>query len=135
MARKKKTRRQTLRKQCEQLCREIVFNRDWHRCVRCGADERTAFKLDWSHLIRRSRCTRLICDPDNSVVHCRDCHHFHGLNEGLSMLEIGANRPQRCLRLLEKYQAAVAESRRNAHIPIAFWEQQLLELQRLHKSS
>jgi len=128
----KKTRRQLLRTECEHLCRDIVFERDGHRCVRCGATTRTAAKLDWSHLIRRSRCTRLICDPDNSVVHCRDCHYFHGANEGMSMLQIAVLRPAQCLRLVEKYDQSVRESNKNSgYVPISFWEEQLERLKDL----
>jgi 5-methylcytosine-specific restriction endonuclease McrA len=79
-----------LRRTCEQLCREIVFLRDDHRCLRCNATK----DLQWSHIIRRSRAAAMICEPINSKVLCRGCHHWWTHNEGDGMLWFAQQWPE-----------------------------------------
>lgn len=56
------------------LCRAMIFERDGHRCRKCGKADG---KLDWSHyLSRRFLSTRW--HPLNSCVMCAGCHlMFH----------------------------------------------------------
>jgi len=64
---------------------DVIFSKlvrtksEW-RCDRCGADHSFSHEeLHCSHFMgRRYRATRW--DFDNCFAHCRECHHYLGLN-------------------------------------------------------
>jgi len=68
-AKKKKTKPMILKRQAEELWKEICKRRDGYRCQDCGGTE----VLQVHHLISRSN-HRMKFEPDNGVTLCRDCH-------------------------------------------------------------
>lgn len=56
-------------KELDALARQEVFERDNATCQRCGSTENP----QWSHIITREYYS-VRWNPDNAVVHCRDCH-------------------------------------------------------------
>lgn len=56
-------------KELDALCRQVVFQRDGGKCIRCGKEQ----NAQWAHVdSRRYRSTRWL--PDNSMVLCAGCH-------------------------------------------------------------
>lgn len=62
--------RRELEKQADKLCREIVFRRDGHRCVKCGTDK----ALTPSHIRPRGKCPRMTWMSANILTMCAACH-------------------------------------------------------------
>ena len=64
-----KSERNNLRK----LLKEAVFERDGHRCVRCGSTKR----LSPSHIYPKGKYRKLEFEPTNILTLCYACHlHF-----------------------------------------------------------
>lgn len=67
----KKDRIKKLVKQCDDLCREIVFVRDKYTCQRCGSHG----TVQWCHYLGRAKfATRW--DLDNVHAFCCGCHRY-----------------------------------------------------------
>lgn len=69
---KRTRKRRRLVAQQDAECREIVFERDGSKCVKCG---RSTGKLDWAHIVTRRDMT-LRHDPENSLVLCAGDHFW-----------------------------------------------------------
>lgn len=68
---RKKTYREKLTKDLDDLCREYIKLRDNHTCVKCG---KSGKQMHWSHVIPRSAGNRLRWDELNSKCLCAYCH-------------------------------------------------------------
>lgn len=66
---RKVSKKGSLRKELDALCRAVVFARDGHRCVKCGDEKR----LQWCHVYSR-HFVSMRWDPDNSFCGCSGCH-------------------------------------------------------------
>ena len=69
---KKKTPRQKLTKELDDLCREYVKLRDNYTCQKCGKSGTK--QIHWSHVIPRSAGNRLRWNKVNSKALCAYCH-------------------------------------------------------------
>ena len=65
-------------KTLDALCRRAVFERDNHRCRKCGKDKEKA-QLHWAHIITRAAKSTRWYLP-NSMVLCY-YHHFRWAHE------------------------------------------------------
>lgn len=59
--------------EADRLCRLIVFERDEHRCQRCGATEDGPWSLQWAHILTRGELS-IRWNPLNSMVLCAKDH-------------------------------------------------------------
>lgn len=67
----KTRKRRAMILECDKYSRELCFERDGHKCVRCGKDK----GIQWAHVIsRRHLSTRW--DLDNCLTLCAGCHKF-----------------------------------------------------------
>ena len=86
-------------KQLDALARAACFERDGHRCVRCGSD-----KVQWSHIIgRRHKCTRW--ELNNALSMCAGCHRWWHEYPTLSGDWFRKNWPERHERITALYNA------------------------------
>lgn len=65
----RQTPRNTLVRELDRLCRQVVFERDRNTCRWCKAKPAT----DWAHVMSR-RYHALRWDLDNSFAACKGCH-------------------------------------------------------------
>ena len=66
-----RTRSQRLHDDLDEVCADIVKERDGHKCRRCGGAP-----VYWAHIIRRSRSKAVRWNPDNALALCRSCHKW-----------------------------------------------------------
>lgn len=83
--RKKKTVRQKLKDELEQLVKDFVRRRDNYTCRRCGRQV-YGTNCHCSHVVPVSACGRLEFDPANMIVMCYHDHinwwHKHPIESG-----------------------------------------------------
>jgi hypothetical protein len=68
---KKKTQREKTTKKLDDLCRDVIIERDNNTCQKCG--KRKDKGLNWSHVIPRGHLY-LRWDLLNSMALCARCH-------------------------------------------------------------
>ena len=112
---KKATSRHHMIKALDAAARQIVFERDGHRCVRCNSPDRD---VQWAHILsRRHLCTRW--NPDNALALCAGCHMFWHNEPALSVpWFIGLYR--------ERWESITAILRVNPKVIVKFKYQELL---------
>jgi hypothetical protein len=72
---KRQSKKNPLVRECDNLVRAIVFDRDGYTCERCGSDK----ALDPMHFFCKNRYQNIRWLEINIVTGCRDCHcYFHG---------------------------------------------------------
>lgn len=69
--RRKKSERQVLVEDCDDLCRKIVRSRDKERCVICGSTNR----LQVAHIFSKGAHPSMRFEIDNLLLTCYHCHH------------------------------------------------------------
>jgi 5-methylcytosine-specific restriction endonuclease McrA len=86
----------------DKFCREIVFARDGHKCVRCGKTKDNA-ALHWAHTITRAAKSVRWYLP-NSQVLCYYCHFRWAHEYPLQFAEFVAERlgPELYVLLIRK---------------------------------
>lgn len=68
---RKKSKKSISVAKLDALARDVVFQRDGHRCIRC----QNPLSIQWAHVYsRRFRCVRW--DPENGMTLCAGCHFF-----------------------------------------------------------
>jgi len=94
---KKSRARNRIIAELDDLARQKCFERDEHKCVRCGSP-----KVQWAHVIgRRHKCTRW--EPDNALSLCAGCHMFWHEYPTLSGDWFRKNWPDRHTKILALY--------------------------------
>ena len=64
------SKRDAIQAEYKKVCEDIYIERP-HKCEACGLPTE---RLDFSHVIRRSRNASLVADKQNIRLHCRSCH-------------------------------------------------------------
>jgi 5-methylcytosine-specific restriction endonuclease McrA len=96
---KKAKQRWSIVKQLDALARERCFERDGHKCVRCGSD-----KVQWCHIIgRRHKSTRW--ELDNVLSMDAGCHRWWHEYPLLSGPWFKKNWPERSENIIRLYNA------------------------------
>ena len=99
-ASKKTRQRRRAKSELDAIARKEVFERDGHRCVRCGSDK----TKQWCHIIgRRHLCTRW--EADNALTLCAGCHRWWHEYPSLSGPWFARNWPERHEHILALYNA------------------------------
>ena len=80
---RKRSKKQPLVSECDQLVRTLVLHRDGHRCVRCGGSR----KLQAAHLKTKGRYGRIRFELLNVITLCEACHIFWWHRETLEAAE------------------------------------------------
>lgn len=96
---KKARKRRSIVIKLDALARNLCFERDSRKCVRCGNE-----KIQWAHVIsRRHLCTRW--ESDNALSLCYGCHAWWHSYPSLSGPWFAENFPERHERITKLYQA------------------------------
>lgn len=83
-SRRNKTRENRKLELCaDALVREIVYLRDGHRCVKCGADK----NLTPSHIRPRGKCPRMRWMAKNILTMCAACHLYWWHKDPIASVE------------------------------------------------
>ena len=77
------SKRDILQLEYKKTCEDIYIERP-HKCEACGLPTE---RLDFSHVIRRSRNASLIAEPKNIRLHCRSCHNKWDSGNAQQMME------------------------------------------------
>lgn len=100
MLRKKRLRKRSkkagITKVLDDLCRQIILNRDGHRCRRCGKGKPSAV-LQASHVYPRGSYPSLRWEPQNIVTLCVKCHLYwwhRNPIEAMQWIESELGRPE-----------------------------------------
>jgi len=122
--RKKKTKKQKLAAECDQLWKDIVKFRDKYTCQKCHKHPLLGANCHASHVIPKSRSRSLAFAPLNGKTLCFHCHinwwHKHPVEAGPWYRKTFAERWQ-WLEVQERIPVTITELWYSDHIKYLRW--------------